>query len=1071
MNLTPQLHRLAHAYGVQVASYDMNGVRRFAEQDTILAVLASMGAPVTGLSDVSDALRERHARRAHTLIEPVIVAWGGRLPALELRLAGAQHTDIATATFQLEDGDLRSVHHDLLEMPIAHAGSVEGENVVTRTWDTELVLPLGYHRLSLHAGGRTASALIFAAPEHADTTALDPEHGLRPGRSRGWGSILPTYALRRKEDWGCGDYTALGQLVDWTGDHGGCSVATLPLLSSSCDEPLFESSPYTPTSRCSWNELYVDPTAEPEWRDSEQARALTSTASWTTERDALCSAELLDYKRLWALKRPVLKAMSEFLHQRQGTRAESLQAFLKERPHIAQYARFRTATEIRGGPWKTWPDRMRNGNLRETEIHPAQVRFWEYTQWLAHLQISRVAAQGEKRGTGLLLDLPLGTHSCGYDTWKNPALFAHNMSAGAPPDSFFTKGQRWGFPPQISDAVRADGYSDLRATLRHHLEHASALRVDHVMSLHRLYWVPHGMDATRGVYVNNQPDEQYAVMCIESQRSSTAIIGEDLGTVPRGVRPAMDRHHIRRLRIKQLEFGQNNPAAPNPHAIASLNTHDMPTFEGYRQGLDIEDLESLGMLNAQSANDQRAQRTRTLADARNWLIAEDHLAADAPDEDLVLACLNQLAWGPSPLVLVNLEDLWRETRPHNVPGTHHERPNWQRRAKYGPEDFSSLTKVGEAIATLRVRRRLPCKVPDSKTPTIFSEQDRALFRNGRHFQLHQRLGARIVHIDEVPGIHALHWAPGADAVSFLDLSNGAAHPMEARGDDLWETFVPAPTSEPSEKRPYRFRVTRGRQVDETADPAAWQYGLHELPADTGADSTINHGITSELCQLNYDWTDKAWSARRQALDSTRMLEVPHDVWIDKKVESLPERILSLVDQRGATSVVLPTWMEAPTQATQHTRQVADFAPEARFGTPQDVMRLIDTLHRHNVGVLLSWPPEGKAIEANPLLNHGEFDRRVIDTSEPDEISRGKAMSYLISSAAFWLEVYHFDGLRIITRSLRDRFNTTNSLLQTAEIIERIQTDLAGRHPRALFLTGWNNEKNSSDTSEVRVPGL
>ena len=1062
MNLTSQLHRLAHAYGVQVASYGMNGVRRHAEQDTILAVLASMGAPVTGLSDVPGALRERLARRAHVLIEPVIVAWAGRLPALELRLAGQQHTNLATATIDLENGEQRSIHHDLLEMPIAHTGSVEGEKVVTRNWETGLVLPLGYHQLSLHAGGRTASALILSAPEHADTTALDPESGLRPGRSRGWGSFLPTFALRRKEDWGCGDYTSLGQLVDWTGDHGGSAVATLPLLSSAFDEPIFEPSPYTPTSRCCWNELYIDPTTEPEWRDSKQAHALTSAASWALEREALCSAELLDYKRLWALKRPVLEAMSEQLHQRQGTRANSLCAFLKERPHVAQYARFRTATEIRGGVWQTWPERMRNGNLRETEIHPATVRFWEYAQWLAHLQLSQVAKQGEKRGTGLLLDLPLGTHSSGYDTWKNPSLFAHGMSAGAPPDDFFVKGQQWGFPPRIPDAERADGYNDLRATLRHHLEHASALRIDHVMSLHRLYWVPRGMDATHGVYVSNQADEQYAVMCIESQRSGTAIVGEDLGTVPRGVRPAMDQHHIRRLRVRQIEFGASTPTAPNPHAVASLNTHDMPTFEAYRKGLDLEDLQSLGLLSARTAGEQRVKRARALSDARKWLIAEEHLAEDAPDEDLILACLNQLAWSPSPLVLVNLEDLWHETRPHNVPGTHHERPNWRRRAKYGPEDFSSLAKVGEAIATLRVRRRLPCQVPDSKTPTLLDEQDRFLFRTGSHFQLHERLGARIVHIDEIPGIHALHWAPGADAVSFLDLTNGAVHSMEPRGDDLWEMFAPGTKPAPSSRRPYALRVTRGHQVHEIPDPAAWHFGPRPPQANTESGSTTDRGITSELCQLNYDWTDKDWIDQRQKLDSNHMLEVPHDMWTDKETETLSERILSFAEQHGATSVVLPAWMESLPQRQGEDQQIADFAPEARLGDPQGAMHLIDTLHRHNIGVLLAWPPVGKTLEQRQSLP---------GLPDPDEISRAKEVSYLLSSAAFWLEIYHFDGLRIITHHLRDRFRTTDSLQQAAEVLERIQTELAEQHPHALFLTGWNNEKSSSTTSEIRVPRL
>lgn len=1057
MTLTPQLHRLAHAYGVQVGSFDMKGERRFAAPDTLLAVLSSMGAPVTRMADVPGALRERHARQARTLVEPVVVAWDGRMPPLELRLVGRQRSGLATAAFTLEDGEQRSVHHDLDELPLLHTGTVEGETVVTRTWATGLTLPLGYHRLRLTAGGRTAQALVLAAPERADSASLGPEHGLGPDSARAWGSFLPTYALRRTEDWGCGDYTALAQLVRWTGDHGGRAVATLPLLPSYFEDPLFEPSPYAPSSRRCWNELYIDPTAEPEWAESVKARALAGMEDWVAERDELRDADLLDYKRLWALKRPVLRAMSDSLHHQQGPRAAVLAAFLEERPHVLRYARFRAAVEARGTAWQEWPTSMRDGRLRDAELDPGVVRFWCYAQWIAHLQMGRVAADGKQRGTGLVLDLPLGVHSCGYDTWDKPALFAKGMSAGAPPDSFFTKGQCWGFPPRVPDAVRADGYSGLIATLRHHLEFATVLRIDHVMSLHRLYWVPHGLDATHGVYVRYSADEQYAVLNLESHRHGATIIGEDLGTVPRGVRPAMERHDIRRLRVGQFEVGGGALAAPNPRAVASLNTHDMPTFAAYRQGLDVDDLQELGMFDAPSARWEKAQRRRSLIEVRAWLVAEGLLEEDAPDDALMLAFLRRLARGPSPLVLVNLEDLWQELRPHNVPGTHHERPNWRRRALHGPEDFPALPEVEEAITVLRADRQLPCEFPDSDSPTILDPRDRALFRAGHHYGLAHRLGARAVHVDEVPGLHALHWAPGANAVSLVDVTRETVHAMEPRGDDLWEVFVPGAASvaasDPATPppRPYRYRISRGGLVTECADPAARAFAPH---VDGAPEASL-------ACDLRYDWNDHAWKERPHRADNPRLIEVPAELLHEASAETLTQRILELAGTRGGVSVVLPSWMEHRVRPEGEPPLVGDFAPAAHLGTPQDVMRMVDTLHQHGVGVLLAWPPEGEAVDGRPVIDTQTHSPRALGTADPEDSNRGKAESYLLSSAGFWLEVYHLDGLRILTRRLRDRAGAGNPLLQAAEVLERLRTELAERHPRAQLLTGWQPEEDIS----------
>ena len=1032
MPIPADLHRLAHAYGVSAGYYDLSGRRVHASADTLLAVLSALGAPVGGMGDVGPALRERDARRTRTLCEPVVVAWDGRVPTLELRLPGHAKSTVATASFRLEDGETREVHRDLEQLPIDRVGSSDGQQLVVRRWDTGQRLPLGYHQLRLSAAGQVAQVHVIAAPRRADTQAIDDTPAR--GGARAWGAFLPTYALRDDDDWGCGDYTRLGQLARWVADNGGRALATLPLLPGFLEEPLFEPSPYTPATRLGWNELFVDPLVEPEWNDARAARELVGSAPWIAERDALRGAELLDYERLSALKRPVLSAMAESLERRKGPRADVLAAFLAERPHLLDYARFRAATEARGEAWGRWPQQMRKGRLRDAELDPVAVRYHAYAQFLAHGQLHRIDRDVRDDDSGLMLDLPLGVHAWGYDTWRWPTLFARGMDAGAPPDPFFTRGQTWGFPPQIPQAMRQDGYRYYAATLRHHMEHARLLRIDHMMGLHRFYWVPHGTDASHGTYVHGHPQEQYAVLCLESHRAGTTLVGEDLGTVPRGVRPAMAHHGIQRLSVLQYAAGSGAPALSNRHAVAGLNTHDMPTFAAFCAGHDIDEFRSLGLFDGPTARRARERRRRVLGELRRWLEAEGHLAHDAPQEELVRACLAQLASSASPLLLVNLEDLWHETRPHNIPGTHRERPNWRRRALHGPARLAQLPEVKAALETVRSHRKSVRQAAPVDEATIFESLDHSLFRRGQHLRLHEKLGARPALIDDVPGMHAALWAPGAEDVQLLvgvDDEPGT-YPMTPRGQGLWEVFVPGVRI----GRRYAFGVRREGHEEILRDPFGRRF-------------TTDDAAHSVLWDLDYPWGDDAWMRTRQehARTPPRLLELSADDMTGGGVDDLYDRVLALTGPRGNAYVVLPAWND-PRGA--RAEAAGDFAPAHWLGTPQQVMGLVDRLHQRDIGVVLTWPPEGGSVDGRPPVPPTEA--RLTEVNEED--ARGRAESYLLSCADFWMDVYHVDGLRITTKALRDRAGSANSLLQAAEILQRMQDELCERHPGALVQAGW-----------------
>jgi 4-alpha-glucanotransferase len=261
---------------------------------------------------------------------------------------------------------------------------------------------------------------------------------------------------------------------------------------------------------------------------------------------------------------------------------------------------------------------------------------------------------------GFYLDFPLGVNPGGHDLKTYPEIFAKGVSVGAPPDSFFTKGQNWGFPPFHPEALRASKYEYFRKAIANHAQYADILRIDHVMGLHRLFWIPEGMEPKDGVYVRYDDEELYAIVILESNRHRCAIVGEDLGTVPEYVPTAMQRHGLRRMYVVQYEAKPQRPPLPEPPrmSVASVNTHDMPTFAGFWSGKDIDDRVELGLLDDKGAEQERQTR-QTIREEITRMVGEG---------DVLENVLRFLAESPAEVVLVNLEDLWGETEPQNVPG-------------------------------------------------------------------------------------------------------------------------------------------------------------------------------------------------------------------------------------------------------------------------------------------------------------------------------------------------------------------------------------------------------------------
>jgi 4-alpha-glucanotransferase len=682
-NEREDLAELARLYGAQTSYRDAMGNHVEAGHESLLAVLRALRAPVEGMADVAEALRERREELDRRVIEPVIVAWDGHAPSIELRPGNA--SGAVAYHLDLESGERRAQVAELRSLPESRS---EGASRPGRRLTLAEPLPPGYHRLTVEIDGRTAESLILSAPTRCYGGDGKPL----------WGVFLPLYALRTSRSWGAGDFSDLETLAEWTAGLGGGMVATLPLLASFLDEP-FEPSPYAPASRLFWNELYLDPRRLPEMEDCPPARRLIESPDFLREVEVLRAAPRVDYARLMALKRRVLEELAQRFFSRPGDRQGDFERFVAGKPGLSNYAAFRAMGDRRGEPWQCWPERPREGALAPADYDEEDRRYYLWTQWAADQQLRSMAAEARRRGPGLYLDLPVGVHGSSYDVWCHRDLFAEGASAGAPPDSFFTQGQDWGFPPLQPDRLRERGYGYLIDCLRHHLEHAGILRLDHVMQLHRLFWVPQGMGAAGGVYVRYPAEELYAVLSIESHRHRAIVVGENLGTVPGEVYEAMDRHEALGMYVVQYELqpGSQGLRPPPAQCVASLNTHDMPTFQGFLQSRDVDDLQSLGFFTPEQAGQEKERRGWIRHGMEEELPPEERGKGAATDAALLRLRLDHLAASPARMVVVSLEDLWRETEPQNVPGTHDERSNWRRKARFSFEEFSTRADVVEPL--------------------------------------------------------------------------------------------------------------------------------------------------------------------------------------------------------------------------------------------------------------------------------------------------------------------------------------------------------------------------------------
>lgn len=695
------LLRLARFHGVQSGYIDMAGHRQDASPQSLLSVLQALGVPIHRTVDASDMLRETIRAKASQAVEPVHVAWSGKRSCIALQIPADKVAGPLRSHWKLEEGRSFKSEHRLERLPIHRNIRMDGRRCVTLQIPAPPRLPVGCHRLTLEWGSHQAETNVFCAPELCCQGS--------PARP-GFGLFAPLYALHSQRGWGAGDLSDMENFITWVREQGGNFVGTLPLLPAFLDRP-FEPGPYSPVSRLLWNEFFLDLTQIPDLATCPAARRLMQSSVFQKSLGELRDNKLVDYAGQMSLKRQLLEVLCRAFFAKPSSRRQDFEKFLRDHEQVADYARFRAVNERLCKPWTQWPTRLRNGELRDTDCRASTRLYHLYAQWLAHGQMAALSNHASQMGVDIYLDMPLGTHRDGYDTWRHQKLFAMAASGGAPPDPVFTQGQDWGFAPIHPRRSRDQAHSYIRACLRHHLEHARMLRFDHVMGLHRLYWVPQGRPASQGAYVTYPARELYALLSIESHRYQAVIVGENLGTVPLEVNRSLKRHGISGMFVVQYEARPQPRSALSPvpaPVVASLNTHDMPPFAAFFTGLDIADRHALRLLKRSNLPQEYRLRKRIVHSLVRFLKSRGALEPGKTGAHAVLAAiLRHLAASKARRVMLNLEDLWLETAPQNTPGTSTERVNWRRKMASRLEQIRTMPEVLNILQILRGIRGSP----------------------------------------------------------------------------------------------------------------------------------------------------------------------------------------------------------------------------------------------------------------------------------------------------------------------------------------------------------------------------
>jgi 4-alpha-glucanotransferase len=699
------LERLTELAGIETEYWDIWGKHHKLGDTSKRSILAALGLPAGDNEQIAasmDRLLELTWRR---WLPPVVVAYENEPVELPLSLPVERAEWPVVLRITSEDGEQQEVLFRPAEAPVTERRGLDGKEVRRYRVPLEAGLRCGYHTVCAEARPQDWTQLIVAPRRCWLPPELD--HG-----GRTWGISAQLYALRRPGNWGIGDFTDLRQLVDAAADLGATVIGLNPLHVLFLMRPE-EASPYSPSSRLFLNPLYIDAEAIEEFAACDEAR--TTLRAHEGELAACRSEGSVAYRRVKPIKLAVLEEVySCFARAAAAPRREDFERFRAESGEaLRRYALFEALCEKHEGkPWQEWPEPLRRPDSPAVaefgRAHAARVEFFEFLQWQADRQLAAAQARAMERGlsVGIYRDLAVGADRSGADAWSDQEIIVQDAKVGCPPDPFNMLGQDWGIPPLHPLSMRAQRYAPFIAMLRANMRHAGGLRIDHVMGLMHLFWIPLDGTPADGAYVKYPFDEMLAILALESQRHRCLVVGEDLGTVPEGFREKMAAANVLSYRVLYFEKDGDRFRQPEEYpdlALACVTTHDLATLEGFWSSADIDLKQRLALYPSDDA--ERGERGARLHD--RWLLLQalnsqdllpngvdpNNIDGYAMSPQLIAALHAYLARSPASILLVQIDDLMREREQINLPGTVFERPNWRRRLSMRVDELASAPVV------------------------------------------------------------------------------------------------------------------------------------------------------------------------------------------------------------------------------------------------------------------------------------------------------------------------------------------------------------------------------------------
>lgn len=692
------LIRLAKACGVSTSYIDQLGAYVEIRDEVLVAVLASLGVDASNPAAVSKSLLETECRQREQLVPPTVLAITGRANNVPLRCSADA---LVALTLALEDGTAYA--GDLRANLRVHKDADFGEQLELTLPDD---LPIGYHTLNVQVGGVQRRATVIVAPPRIEL----PEAVRQRQR---WGWMTQMYSVRSADSWGVGDYGDLKRLAADAGEKSHADFMLINPIHAGAPVPPLQPSPYLPESRRFLNVTYIRPQDIPEYAaldDATRAQVEELHASVAAAND---SAEPMDINASWDAKRQALWLI--FSAPRSEERETAFAEFKRAAgPDLDAFATWCLAFEVWGAPWEenSWFFRTDKNSPAVAALvrdHHDMFEFQRWLQWIADEQVAAAqqAAKDAGMALGLMQDMAVGVHALGADVWWSPERFADGVTVGAPPDFYNQLGQDWGQPPFSPQYLESTGYRVYREMVHNMFAHAGALRIDHVLGLFRLWWIPRGCTARDGAYVTYNHEVMLSILAIEASRANGVVIGEDLGTVPEYVSKVLAEHGVLGTAVEWFSRVDNSPNAGDPYAppedyrkyaLASVTTHDLPPTAGYLKLEHVDLREELNLLN-EPAEQFRAEVQAEIDQMLALLVSCGYLpqevadglkAACAPDADdaetadrealiqrVVEAMHVMLRDSPSVLVQAALVDGVGEHRTQNQPGTSWEYPNWR----------------------------------------------------------------------------------------------------------------------------------------------------------------------------------------------------------------------------------------------------------------------------------------------------------------------------------------------------------------------------------------------------------